>query len=188
MNQPQQGGTARRFSSDFDCELPPNPRADFYRPRRPQILLPPKPPKKRSWLDSGRSVALFALLIVLALVAVASWSSKSPNYHPPTTTQSTPTPAPASPLAPRAQLVYKPVRRATLYRLPCQEVGAYKWYELPSQWGGGSVWGRYLGTKEHFSEIPLGPVPGDMWNVTSPSASWIYCNPAGYPHPIWIDP
>jgi hypothetical protein len=45
-----------------------------------------------------------------------------------------------------------------------------------------------MGTKEHFSEIPPNPIPGDLWNVTETGASWIYCIPMGYSRPIWIDP
>ena len=109
-----------------------------------------------------------------------------------------PTPAPAShepsvlpPRAPevrRAERVPVTVKRATLLRLPGQELGVYKWYELPDVWGGGSVWARYMGTKGRFSEIPPDPVPGDLWNVTETGASWVYCMPAGHDHPVWIDP
>jgi hypothetical protein len=78
--------------------------------------------------------------------------------------------------------------RAQLVRLPSQELGVYKWYPLPPEWGGGSVLARYLGTVERFSEIPPNPIPGDLWNVTEGNASWVYCTPLNYNHPIWIDP
>jgi hypothetical protein len=182
---------AKIFSPDFDCELPPDVRAEFYRPKRPRILLPPSPPKSPARGNSGRSWALVVLLFALALVALASWFTKPPSSHP-VTPQPVfrPTPAPAilEKAAPRAQLVPVPVRRATLYRLPTQELGVYKWYELPAEWGSGSVWARYMGTREHFPQIPRASVPGDMWNVMSPSASWILCTPSGYTHPRWIDP
>jgi hypothetical protein len=88
----------------------------------------------------------------------------------------------------RAERVPTSVKRATLLRLPGQEFGVYKWYDLPAEWGGGSVWARYVGTKERFSEIPPNPSLGDLWNVTETGASWIYCIPAGYDHAAWIDP
>jgi hypothetical protein len=101
-----------------------------------------------------------------------------------------PVPAPRAELVPvpRAELVPVTVKRATLQRLPSQELGVYKWYPLPLEWGGGIVKARYMGTVEQFSQIPADPVPGDMWNVIEGNASWIYCTPAGYDHAIWIDP
>ena len=105
-------------------------------------------------------------------------------------------PTPAQPVSqpppavapPKARLVSVEAKRAILLRLPWQELGVYKWYELPNVWGGGSVLARYLGTVGRFSQIPPNPTPGDLWNVTETGASWIYCFPQGYNHAVWIDP
>ena len=96
-------------------------------------------------------------------------------------------PAPMAPVR-RAELVPVPVHRATLWRLPSQPIGVYAQYPLPDVWGGGSVWARYMGTVERFSQIPPNPIPGDLWNVVETGASWIYCVPTGYSHAAWIDP
>ena len=98
------------------------------------------------------------------------------------------TPIVRAPEVRRAQLVPVTVKRATLLRLPTQELGVYKYYEMPAVWGGGSVWARYMGTVGRFSEIPRNSIPGDMWNVTETGASWVYCVPIGYDHEVWIDP
>jgi hypothetical protein len=194
MTTRQQDNTARRFDPNlFDCELPPNARAEFFSPQRPRVLVPPESPKKPSAGNPRRSFGLWAwLAFALVCVALANWKrpTAATTAQSPSTTQvqSTPTPALVSTPAPRAELVPVPVRRGILYRLPWQEIGVYKWYELPAAWGGGSVWARYLGTKEYFSQIPPNPTPGDLWNVIEGNASWIYCQPLNYNHPIWIDP
>ena len=132
-----------------------------------------------------------------AVIALWNWQRSLPHAAPVVPTMPTvilPAPAPAAataadlwlehaPVVRRAEPVPVVVKRATLLRLPSQEIGVYKWYDLPSVWGGGSVWARYMGTVGRFSEIPPNPVPGDLWNVTETGAGWIYFTPAGY---VWI--
>jgi hypothetical protein len=198
MNQPLQDFSAR---TRFDTTLPEDARAEFFRPKRPRIFVAPSPPPKLARSAANQAIRwLLVLLFLVVLGMLVSWFAKAPTSHPLTTQpQSTPTSITTSPsanlAAPRAQLVSRPtqliptpVRRAILYRLPSQTLGVYKWYPLPAEWGGGTVWARYMGTKEHFSQIPRAPMQGDLWNVTEGNASWIYCTPAGYTHPIWIDP
>lgn len=114
--------------------------------------------------------------------ALDALRSSKPSVQP------TPVQPVSQPLVDQTRLVQKPAPKATLLRLPWQELGVYKWYELPDVWGGGAVWARYLGTVTRFSQIPPNPVPGDLWNVTETGNSWIYCFPHGYDHAIWIDP
>src|SRR4029077_4236833 len=64
----------------------------------------------------------------------------------------------------------------------------FKWYALPEGVGGGLVKARFKGTLEHFSQIPPHAQEGDMWNVLKTGNAWVYCTPAGFSHPIWIDP
>jgi hypothetical protein len=176
---------------------------------------PPAPDSARFWWHPAAGW-LLALVAVVAVVAI-SWPSsekrakaqqesaqasreaeakarqalkalRSPSPAPVVQ----PAPMPAQPVSrppvEQTRLVRAPAPRATLLRLPAQELGVYKWYGLPAEWMGGSVWARYCGTVEHFSQIPPNPVPGDLWNVIETGASWIYCVPIGYNHPIWIDP
>jgi hypothetical protein len=77
---------------------------------------------------------------------------------------------------------------ATLLQLPRSWIGVYKWYELPASVGGGSVYGRNLGSVDHFSDIPRNSIAGDMWYVIDDSTSWVLCVPVGYNHAVWIDP
>jgi hypothetical protein len=89
------------------------------------------------------------------------------TFTPPASMEYRPTRLPDyAPTVRRAELVPVTVKRATLLRLPTQELGVYKSYDLPAAWGGGSVWARYMGTKGRFSEIPPNAVPGDLWNIT----------------------
>jgi hypothetical protein len=175
------------------------------RPKRAKILAappppPPEPPHTPQPLSQHPwAAAALGLCGLLVVVAIASWLAKAPQTGQapkPAALQSEPTAtlaqAPAAseevPAAPRAVLVPVPVRRAALFRLPGQELGVYQSYQLPVAWGGGSVWARYMGTVEHFSQIPPGPVPGDLWNVIETENSWIFCTPIGYDHAMWIDP
>jgi hypothetical protein len=195
----------------YDTVLPEEAYAELRRPKRPVILGQPvyQQPEHSGIL---KWVVGFALCVIILAGMLVNYSVQRntqatlkaiPTVVPKESAPIIqPTPVPVKPAvqppieqtrlviapAPKAQLVPVPVRRATLYRLPSQELGIYKWYELPVQWGGGSVWARYMGTKEHFSQIPRGPIPGDLWNVTEGNASWIFCTPIGYNHPIWIDP
>jgi hypothetical protein len=204
MRQTQQENLARMVTSNYDCQLPPEAMDELLlRPKRARILAPPPPPPpappdRAGWMRRHpRAAAALGLLVgIVALIGFANWLSETPDtgHQPkPATLQPAPTamPAPAGPSeapAPRAMLVPVPVKRAALWRLPGQELGVYKWYELPLAWGGGPVWARYMGTKEHFSQIPPGPIPGDLWNVTETGNSWIFCTPIGYGHAAWIDP
>jgi hypothetical protein len=64
----------------------------------------------------------------------------------------------------------------------------FQWYALPEGVGGGLVKARFKGTVKHFSQIPPHAQEGDMWNVLETGNAWVYCTPAGFSHPIWIDP
>jgi hypothetical protein len=88
----------------------------------------------------------------------------------------------------RAELIPVTVRRAGLWRLPAQELGVYKYYPVPDEFGGGAVWARFMGTVANFSDIPKSAVPGDVWNVADSGTTWILCTPPGYTHAIWLDP
>jgi hypothetical protein len=153
----------------------------------------------------GRRATILAVLVLMlvavgVVVALVNW--QRPPVAPAVQPAASPQPTPATPVARaavsawlaaaptvrRAELVPVTVKRATLLRLPSQELGVYKSYDLPAAWGGGSVWARYMGTVGRFSEIPPNPAPGDLWNVTETGAGWIYCTPAGYGHPVFIDP
>jgi hypothetical protein len=202
MRQTQQDTTARRFSSpNFDCEMPADARTELLlRPKRLRILVPPTPPpappepKRPGWMRHPRAAAavgLCALLLTVALVAmrIPTVHHEAPVVQPEPVPTAAPAPAASWEVpAPRAMLVPVPVRRATLFRLPGQELGVYKWCQLPPAWGGGTVSARYMGTIERFSQIPPNPVPGDLWNITETGNSWIFCTPIGYDHAAWIDP
>src|SRR5215472_1796959 len=83
MLQSNQEYTARRFSPDFDCQLPPEVRSEFLQPRRPRILTqPPGPPQKPPQVEKARSwrhPALGWLLALAAVVAVVAVSWPSPE-------------------------------------------------------------------------------------------------------------
>jgi hypothetical protein len=143
---------------------------------------------------------VLALVLLAAIVVFAFYSWQHPSRAPapvapnvPAVSLPGPTPTASlvtawTPEVRRAEPVPVTVRRAALLRLPTQEIGVYKWCDLPSVWGGGRVWARYMGTVGRFPEIPLNPVPGDLWNITETGAGWIYFTPAGYSQPAWIDP
>src|SRR6266481_4007082 len=88
MRQPTQDYSARRFSPEFDCQLPPDVRTELLRPRRVRILIPPPPPpQKPSWVDCVRSWrhpalgGICGLFFIVALGAVVSWFANKPANH-----------------------------------------------------------------------------------------------------------
>jgi hypothetical protein len=189
-----------RHRSGFESTLPLWALEEILRRRGAkaprQQYIPP-------WLQSiltlvGIISAPILLVAVGAGLMVALTPRPVPARTPPPPTQTpvaqslkshvVPSPIRREPEVRRAELVPVPVHRAALRRLPSQELGVYKWYDLPESWGDGRVWARFMGTKGRFSEIPPNPVPGDLWNVTETGASWIYCVPTGYNHAAWIDP
>jgi hypothetical protein len=189
-----------RHRSGFESTLPPEALEEMLRRR---VAKAPRQQYIPPWLQSiltlvGMISAPILLVAVGATLRVALTPRPvpAPTPAPPAQTlvaQSleshvVPSPIRREPEVRRAELVPVPVYRAALWRLPSQELGVYKWYDLPESWGGGRVWARYMGTKGRFSEIPSNPVSGDMWNVTETGASWIYCVPIGYNHVAWIDP
>jgi hypothetical protein len=197
--QPQDTTTRMSRPDEFDCQLPQDVLRELRKPRRARILAPPPPPPppappdRAGWMRhprAGTALGTCALLLIVALAGLANWLSKTPETgHQPKPATLQPAPAASSEVpAPRAVLVPLTVKRAALWRLPGQKLGVYKWYELPLAWGGGTVRARYMGTKEHFSQMPPNPIPGDLWNVVEGNASWVYCTPAGYDHNAWIDP
>jgi hypothetical protein len=197
--------TTPRHSAGYECVLPLDARSELTRPHKAAAPPPPppvvqvkqkSPPPSPRYIRGVINIVVVALFLVAALIGALSRHNSASTPTP----ISTPTPAPAldkvgesqpsvqTPAVRRAEVVPVTVRRATLLRLPTQELGVYKWYPLPDAWGGGRVWARFMGTKGRFSEIPPNPVPGDLWNVTETGASWIYCVPIGYNHAAWIDP
>jgi hypothetical protein len=198
MTQSPQEDTARRFPSEFECELPKEAWREFGHSK--EVRTParqPAPPR-----PSPRIISFWGLVFIVALSAGLGWLAhkleRQPNDAPPLVQPTSATissasvvhPAPSpSTSAPRAQLVTPlQVRRASLVRLPGQVLGVYQWCKLPEVWGGTSVQVRYMGTVEHFSQIPPNPTPGDTWNIAETGNTWIYCTPLGYAHPIWVDP
>ena len=61
------GKYGTEVSPEFDCELPPSVRTEFFRPTRARILLPLKPPKKLSWGDYAPSWDNAAVLGICGL-------------------------------------------------------------------------------------------------------------------------
>ncbi len=201
---------AARYQPEFDCPLPDGVCRELIGKRRPQPPVKTLQRPQSAWRSVLHLLAWLAAPV--ALVALLAAFMTASGWRPTTrgslkaqriaqaaldrTAVAMSTPSIATPAAPvvltpevrRAQPVPVTVKRATLLRLPTQELGIYKWYAMPAVWGGGSVWARYCGTVGRFSEIPPNPVPGDMWNVTETNAGWIYCTPVGYDHAAWIDP
>jgi hypothetical protein len=188
-----------RHRSGFESTLPTEALEEMLRRRvakagRQQYI----PPWLQSILTLVGTISAPILLVAIGagLVVALTRPVPAPTPAPPAQTpvaQSleshvVPSPIRREPDVRRAELVPVTVHRAALWRLPSQELGVYKWYDLPESWGGDRVWARYMGTKGRFSEIPPNPVPGGLWNVTETGASWIYCVPAGYNHAVWIDP
>src|SRR5215510_13009087 len=134
----------------YECELPPEVRTELNRPKRRRILGRPKP----AALNPGAKLPLYLVLLGCTIViggSIATWrqGETAERARDKAISQSLalqPTPAPAShepsvlpPRAPevrRAERVPVTVERATLLRLPAQELGVYKWYGLPDVWGG----------------------------------------------------
>jgi len=143
----------RRFDAGYECELPPHVRTEFGRfPRRPRIL--GRSGGCRTTLNPEAKWPLYLVLLGCTIViggSIATWrqGETAERARDKAISQSLalqPTPAPAShepsvlpPRAPevrRAERVPVTVERATLLRLPAQELGVYKWYGLPDVWGG----------------------------------------------------
>jgi hypothetical protein len=161
MPQSGQEHTARRFQSfdtaldsenasprsrdDYECELPPEVRAELNRPKRPRIL----GGAKRATLDPAVKGRLYLVIIVAALVlggtALGPWrqwdaeraQDRKAISHP-LAPQPAPVPTvnpwraqlalhpeqfPYANAAPRAALVKLPPPRAQLVRLPEWRVG-----------------------------------------------------------------
>ena len=185
-----------RFRSGFESTLPRSALEEMLRRR---VAKAPRQRYIPPWLQSILTlVGIISAPILLVAVGASLMVALTPRPVPAPPAQ-TPVaqslesqvvrePIRTEPEVRRAELVPVPVHRAALWRLPSQELGVYKWYDLPESWGGGRVWARFMGTKGRFSEIPPNPVSGDLWNVTETGASWIYCVLIGYNHAAWIDP
>ncbi len=216
INQPGTASSPRFETSAFESTLPPEALEELRgrSSRRPPPPLTPVTPVKsvppaRDW--RGSALAILGIALVAAVIVSQLAHQPARQVAAPIAIAATPAPplrvpAPSAPWptppsvvevrralpvpVPRAELVPITVRRAALMRLPSQELGVYQYYHLPVEWGGGSVLARFMGTVANFSDIPKDPTPGDMWNVLEggSTVSWVYCTPAGYSHPVFIDP
>jgi len=201
MNQqPPQDISARR-NPTFDCELPPDVRAEFYRPKRARILVPPEPPKRPSGGNSERSGAniagrwLWTLFFVLTLVVLAGRFATTPASHPIAAPPAVQTLDPSlnrrsSPAATPAAVVPIPVPRAQLVRLPAP-VPRGQLVRLPSQQlirmpYGTEVLATLRGGLGSEAQLPRVGHIGDLYVVgTTP---WIWVQVPGTAAPTWVDP
>jgi hypothetical protein len=198
----------------FESTLPPEALDELLRRRG----RPPSPPVHPPTLFipfrsapgvRGIVLALLGLALVVAIIVASTWrqpsqpvSSLAPTIAPAAQ------PTPALPLGwnadgtaqgragtipevRRAELVPPVVRRATLMRLPTQQLGVYRFYPVPTEYGGGTVLARFMGTVSRFLDIPKDAQLGDMWNVADgvSTTSWILCRSLQYGTTgVWIDP
>jgi hypothetical protein len=197
MPQSNQEYTAWRFKSfdnNYECELPPDVRAEFRRPKRARVLrYPSDPGSLRRLILSG--------FVVLAVIAggIATWTqqqSKEPvktgkaisEPIPAPTSQRTlitpmPTPEPAptphtswqsyiaAHQAPRAMLVKLSPPRAQLVRLPDWNVGETRPVMMPYNI---EVLARYKGRLTSEAILPTdGNSIGDTWAVGDNVWVWL---------------
>jgi hypothetical protein len=211
-------GTARtpRFATDsFDCELPPNARAEMLKARRPHKR-PPAAPRRvlifLAWF--GAPVLLIALLC--AVLSVSGWQPASRGASK---TQriaraaldrinipavSAPTPAVSGPveqvveqpiLPPRARLIKlpPPTPRAALVRLPAPpaNISAITPEHLDESHDitmpyGTVVHATLRGFLDQENQLPRVGHIGDMYVVGT--VPWIFIQVPGTAAPCWVDP
>jgi hypothetical protein len=184
MPQSNQEYTARKVTPEFDCQLPPEVRAELLRPRRARMLTePPRPkPAKRAIAP-----AFGYLLLLLAAIAIASLTfhpAPLVAVHPTPTAQPTPTVHPT--VAPQkvAPCAQPAVPRATLVALPEWRVGEARAMRMPY---GLDVVGRLKGHAEDELYLPLaGNRIGDTYLVEN--RPWIWITVPGTTAPAWVDP
>jgi hypothetical protein len=210
----QDFSTARRFHlSSYECEPPPDVRAELVRPRRPRILK--RPPERSRW-EPRHSILAFAFLMLAGAVltnllhpareSIDSQIAPSPEQSatPAATPVPTPQPAPLAPAptphtswqsylaaeqtrAPRAQLVKLSPPRAQLVRpdsLPSPVPGRQYLATMPYNV---EVLATYRGRLDAEWMLPQsGNAIGDMWLVDTTPWVWIWA--PGANRADWIDP
>ena len=214
-NQPK---TAKpRFStSNYDCELPEDVRAELRGRGRPApkagVDTPPTPPPvkpsspvkaPRDWRGSMPALSgIIALFLVVALIGLGCWFfSDNPAQ---TAAQPTPAPVPASTPAAvvttsssvtvrRADPVPVIVKRAELVRFPELRTGLtdISPVHIDQTHGITMPYGeRVNATLRGFladeSQLPKIGRPGDMYLVGS--VPWIWTTAPGATAPTWVDP
>lgn len=216
MRYQTQDRSARRISptTSYDCELPPNVRAELEvpPPRRPQILEKPAPdPAFRSRLV----LALLAILMVvggfvMVLTQPPRVTQEKPAVQPspipvpvvqPTPVQSPippvptperlePAPAPvAQPEVRRAELV---TRRAELVSLPAPRaklvaipLGSWTQLIMPD---GSREYALFRGVVPSGSMLPAAGAPGDLYIAGDTGYAWVWIPEANGGSGGWIDP
>jgi hypothetical protein len=169
--EPTPDFTARkRFSiNDFDCELPPEARAELTPPpKRPRILARPvKMP-----VPYGRIVFLLIAAAVLVSAVnvgtVALWRRVEAERARTKALPTAPTPAPPV-VAPRA------------IRVPATgEIWRIHWSQ---NW---SFPVKVLGRLASTAQLPVEGRPGDAYVIGD--HLWFYGQPPGIAYPCWVDP
>lgn len=171
-----------RVEPQFEGTLP----RDFFSPKTV--------PTKR---EPGNSRILMTAIIasaVVASVAIVAWNPVSRPAAPvmsldvpaPTPTPVIEQPRPVAPepehLAPRALPVDPVVRRAELVDIP---IGTSGRVQMPD---GHELVVTYRGTVPTFNQLPRNPQWSDMYRVTESGHAWVWCLPAGFNAPAWVDP
>jgi hypothetical protein len=173
MNEkPTEDYSTQRFSTDnFDCELPPKARAEFFAPKR-------APQKQFPWLRVAIALVLFVAMIG-SLSHLGSVRRTKPNTVPESLGAIPPAVAPA----PRAELTKLPPPKAKLVAMPWP-IGSKKLITMPYNI---QVAATFRGVKSSETALPKsGNRIGDFWMVgTTP---WLWVAAPGTTVPAWVDP
>lgn len=128
-----------RHRSGFESALPPEALEEMLRRR---VAKAPRQQYIPPWLQSILTlVGMISAPMLLVAVGAALRVALTPRPVPAPQAQTlvaqsleshvVPSPIRREPEVRRAELVPVPVYRAALWRLPSQELGVYKWYDLP---------------------------------------------------------
>jgi hypothetical protein len=200
MRESEKDISTRRFNTDeFDC-TPPREAVEELRRTKRTFHPPDPPPRKSSRLEEARKMVNTAMFLamgiafIFAMLTIATRHEENRSAdrkilytNPVPAPTPTPVPTPAPPLPPTLPLPQ--VRRAELAVKRAEFVG------LPVGWQGDihmpdgtpmSV--RYMGKVSSFEQLPRNPSYGDMWKVIASGATWVWCTPAGFAAPAWVDP
>ena len=193
--------TPPRYDAGYECELPPNVRAELVSPKRARIL----GRSKTATLDPAVKGRLYLTIFVALMViggAIATWRQgetaerartkaisqplapqPAPRPTPIPPTQVVPTPMPAI-KAPRATLVKLPPPRPQLVSLPEWKVGVTRPVMMPYNI---EVLATYRCEMPSLDALPSHRNHiGDMWLVGQVPWVWIWA--PGAARADWIDP